>query len=200
MLNINTNLSNSTPNNISNTNRPNNFNPKTTTDSKNITSSPSAYSGSPDTIEISEAGKTQALQAQESVKTGTIVQVSDEALLQMYQEQIDSIAESESSSKDGASEVAKILKIARRIADGDIVPKYDEQKVMEYNMVLYQVAKAAAMLNAHKEHKIHKSLYDDEEQNIIDMQQMLELAQTGENSGADTSAISEEGSIAETGL
>ncbi len=196
MLNINANISNSAPSNTTSTNRQSNLNPKATKEYKNKSSSPTVYSGSPDTIDISEAGMSQALQAQENDITGMLPQ-SDEDLLKTYQEQLDRMAKSKGKSNKGASEFAKIMKIARRIANGDIVPAYDEQKVMEFNPVLYQVAKAAAVLNMNKERESHKSLYEDEEQSNSDMQNMLE---TGQSGSSDTIVINEEDFIEESGV
>ncbi len=190
MLNINSNLPQNNTSNISNINKPNN----TSTKNKYATYTPPTNNGSPDTIDISETGMKHSLQAQESDKIG---QLSEEGLLKMYQDQIDRMKESKSKSSKGASDLAKIMKIARRIADGDIVPKYDEQKLMEYNPILYQVAKAAAMLSKKEERETHKSLYDDEEQSIRDMQHMLG---TDTSSSSDTIVISENDLTGETGV
>lgn len=67
----------------------------------------------------------------------------------------------------------KVLKIARRIAKGDKVPAYDEKKLMEYSMDLYQMAKASAMLHANEKHKKHKSLYKDEDKKR-DIERMIQ--------------------------
>lgn len=61
-------------------------------------------------------------------------------------------------------EMNKILMVARRIMHGDKVPAKDEKKLMEFDYKLYAMAKnAAAMLEAQKHRKEHKSLWDDEE-------------------------------------
>lgn len=66
--------------------------------------------------------------------------------------------------EDNAEDMAKALTTARRIARGDIVPATDEQKLLEYDSELYQVAKAAAMLHQMEERRKDKSLYGDEEE------------------------------------
>ena len=60
-------------------------------------------------------------------------------------------------------ELAKIMEIVRRIANGDKVPHKDEKKLLEYNSKLYMAAKAAASLRHNKKPKKYKSLYEDEE-------------------------------------
>lgn len=65
--------------------------------------------------------------------------------------------------KDATEDMAKAMETARRIARGDIVPFKDEQKLMEFDKDLYQMAKTAAMLHQAEKHKKHKSLYGDEE-------------------------------------
>ena len=66
--------------------------------------------------------------------------------------------------EDINEDMAKALETARRIARGDIVPAIDEQKLMEYDSELYQMAKNAAMLHAMEERRKDKSLYGDEEE------------------------------------
>lgn len=65
--------------------------------------------------------------------------------------------------EDVAEDMAKALITARRIARGDIVPATDEQKLMEYSVELYQMAKSAAMMHEMEEHQKDKSLYSEEE-------------------------------------
>lgn len=66
--------------------------------------------------------------------------------------------------QDAAEDMSKAMETARRIARGDIVPYKDEQKLMEFDKDLYQMAKTAAMLHQAEKHKKHKSLYKDEEE------------------------------------
>lgn len=63
-----------------------------------------------------------------------------------------------------AEDLAKIMEVARRIADGDRVPAYDEQKLMEYSMELYMSAKNIAIMNENKDKEEYDSLWADEEE------------------------------------
>lgn len=63
-------------------------------------------------------------------------------------------------------EIAKIMTVARRISNGDIVPYSDEKKLMEYNPELYQAAKSAQMLHEMEEHEEYDSLWDDKEDKV----------------------------------
>lgn len=66
--------------------------------------------------------------------------------------------------KKYAEDLAKILEVARRIANGDIVPAADEKKLMDYNMELYMSAKNMALINKEKEAEEYDSLWQDEEE------------------------------------
>lgn len=66
--------------------------------------------------------------------------------------------------EDMAEDMAKALETARRIANGDIVPARDEQKLLEYDADLYKMAKNAAMLHEMEERRKQKSLYKDAEE------------------------------------
>lgn len=81
-------------------------------------------------------------------------------LEKMFEQQL----ESSENSKEGFMELAKIMEIVRRIANGDKVPAKDEKKLLEYNSKLYMAAKAAASLHHNKKPKKYKSLYEDEEE------------------------------------
>jgi len=80
-----------------------------------------------------------------------------------------SISNMESSKQQGeamaeyAEDLAKIMEVARRIANGDIVPPQDEQKLMEYDPELYMSAKNMALMNKMKKKEKYESLWDDEE-------------------------------------
>ena len=63
---------------------------------------------------------------------------------------------------EGAKDLAKILEVARRIAEGGKVPPADEQKLMEYNMAMYLSAKNIAMMNERKKRVEYDSLWADE--------------------------------------
>lgn len=93
-------------------------------------------------------------------KNGVSLTISEEAYLQqMYQEQLEAGKQEAEAFKD----MAKIMEVARRIANGDKVPPEDEKKLMEFNPDLYQAAKAAAIVNAHKKHKEYDSLFEEDE-------------------------------------
>lgn len=84
--------------------------------------------------------------------------INENELKKSYEEQV-------AASNDEAeafADTAKLLEVARRIANGDKVPAKDEKKLMEYNFKLYQIAKQMALVNHHKYHKKYKSLYPDE--------------------------------------
>lgn len=63
---------------------------------------------------------------------------------------------------DYAVDLAKVMEVARRIANGDRVPAYDEQKLMEFSMELYMSAKNLAVMNENKEKAEYDSLWDDD--------------------------------------
>lgn len=66
-------------------------------------------------------------------------------------------------------EMRKVMEVARRIMHGDKVPAKDEKKLMEFDWKLYAMAKnAAAMLEAQRKRKEHKSLWEDEEKKVYD--------------------------------
>ncbi|MDE6726818.1 MAG: hypothetical protein K2J80_02630, partial [Oscillospiraceae bacterium] len=60
---------------------------------------------------------------------------------------------------------AKCIEIARRIARGDKVPPKDEQKLLEFNSDMYQMAKNMAAMAKNEKPKEHDSLWDDEDEN-----------------------------------
>lgn len=60
---------------------------------------------------------------------------------------------------------AKCIEIARRIARGDKVPPKDEQKLLEFNSEMYQMAKNMAAMVKNEKRKEHDSLWDDEDEN-----------------------------------
>jgi hypothetical protein len=82
---------------------------------------------------------------------------------EMFRQMIQKQREAAKNGEERADDMAKIMEIARRIADGDTVPQSDEKKLMEYSADLYQVAKASAMANRDKEHNKYDALFDDEE-------------------------------------
>ncbi len=110
------------------------------------------------------------------------VQISDEAKQKMqeqsfWQDYLERQRECEKENEESGKgdDMAKCLRIARRIAKGDIVPPGDEKKLMEYDFKLYMMSKSAAMMADNKNPKKHKSEYEDEEDgNIREMVRALE--------------------------
>ncbi len=64
------------------------------------------------------------------------------------------------------ADLGKIMTVFRRMAKGDTVPASDEKRLMEYNEKMYTAAKnmQAMAQQLEKEHKKHKSLWEDEEE------------------------------------
>lgn len=60
-----------------------------------------------------------------------------------------------------AEELSKIMTVVRRLSQGDIVPYYDEKKLMEYSSDLYQAAKNAQMLRRLEKPEKYDSLWED---------------------------------------
>ena len=65
--------------------------------------------------------------------------------------------------EESVEDLGKIMEVARRLMDGDIVPPTDEKKLMEYSMELYQAAKNIGALIKQKERKEYDSLWEEEE-------------------------------------
>lgn len=61
-------------------------------------------------------------------------------------------------------EMLKCLEIFRRIANGDKVPPYDEQKLMEYDSKMYMAAKSMSVIHMDQEGKKYDSLWEEEEE------------------------------------
>ena len=61
--------------------------------------------------------------------------------------------------------MGKIVMVFRRLANGDIVPRTDEKKLMEYDDKMYQMAKNMQLqaMQMDKKHKKHKSLWEEKE-------------------------------------
>ena len=91
----------------------------------------------------------------------------------MYQF-INNLLTTDEDNNKNTDDYSKVLKIARRIARGDKVPAYDEKKLMEYSMDLYQMAKSSAMLHTNKKQKKYKSLYKDEDKKH-DIEKMIRV-------------------------
>lgn len=122
-----------------------------------------------------------------SEENGTVIYANEAANLELtmkaveeqknqYQKYMDklmqqwsSVANMESAKQQGEAmeeyveDLGKIMEVARRLMDGDIVPPTDEKKLMEYSMELYQAAKNIGAL-AKKEKKEYDSLWEEEEE------------------------------------
>lgn len=66
----------------------------------------------------------------------------------------------------GMEDLAKVITVFRRLADGDIVPYSDEKKLMDYNNEMYLCAKNMQAIAMNEKSKEHKSLWEDEEEVI----------------------------------
>ena len=66
--------------------------------------------------------------------------------------------------EDYVEDLGKIMEVARRLMEGDIVPPTDEKKLMDYSMEMYQAAKNMGTMIKNQERKEHKSLWEDEEE------------------------------------
>ncbi|MCM1183860.1 MAG: hypothetical protein NC337_10850 [Roseburia sp.] len=127
-----------------------------------------------DSVTISDEGK-ERLEAQQEEKRA---KEQENRLLQMLEEQrrrYEEQREANNQSAKTAQDFAKVMEIARRIANGDRVPGTDEKKLMEYNSDLYQAAKAAAIVSANKkEHKEYDALFKEEKKDGRSMLRALE--------------------------
>lgn len=150
--------------------------------------------GVQETWDVQELFRTGADKTAEEKKkendSGVSLEISEQ-MKEMYQQQ----AESAKKAGEGMRDLAKLLEIARRISRGDKVPASDEKKLMEYSSDLYQAAKSAAMLNANKKRKKHKSMFGDEEEqeknqkirNLRRESDHAETAAAGESEAAQSS-------------
>ena len=121
-------------------------------------------------LELSDEYLKRFTELQEQIDTLTDQIKKNEKSLDDVIEMEVGIANSEVAKQQGdameeaAEDMAKCLEIARRISRGDKVPARDEQKLMEFNMEIYQMAKNMATMNMNKKHKEWESLWDDEEE------------------------------------
>ena len=81
--------------------------------------------------------------------------------------------------EESVEDLGKIMEVARRIMDGDIVPPTDEKKLMDYSMELYQAAKNIGALMKKKESKEHDSLWEEEEE-TADVEEPTQIADNAE--------------------
>ena len=111
------------------------------------------------TLELSMEAVQKSYEKNQDVLSALAEQWSAEFNAEVGKQQADAI---ERYGKD----LAKVLTVFRRLAKGDVVPGKDEQKLMEFDMKMYQAAKnmqAIAQMEKERELKKHKSLWEDEE-------------------------------------
>ena len=77
-----------------------------------------------------------------------------------------------------ASDLGKVMEVARRIMKGAIVPASDEKKLMEYSFEMYQTAKNIGSMVQREKREKYKSLWKDEEEKQYDDPQ--EVAENAE--------------------
>lgn len=104
-----------------------------------------------------------------TTQQGVSLEISDESrqkwvdLLNM-QMQMENIKEQNENADEMVEDVLKIMEIFHRIANGDIVPPKDEQKLLEYSSEMYHAAKSAAMLAENENPEEYESVdkYDED--------------------------------------
>lgn len=124
-------------------------------------------------MELSIGNKEQ--NEKEAVKLDLTIQALDEKQTE-YQEYMAKLMEQWSSTAnmvssmqqgeamgDAMEDLGKIMEVARRIMNGDIVPPSDERKLMEFSEELYQAAKNIAAMKENQKKDEHESLWEDEE-------------------------------------
>lgn len=94
---------------------------------------------------------------------------NDEMIIKKHEEQRKKALEKAKKEKRSASYKAKMMEIARRIANGDKVPPEDERKLREFNQELYLTVKSMALLN--KKPKEYDSLFGKEKQDGVTIEQ-----------------------------
>ena len=77
-----------------------------------------------------------------------------------------------------ASDLGKVMEVARRIMKGAIVPASDEKKLMEFSFEMYQTAKNIGSMDQREKREKYKSLWKDEEEKQYDDPQ--EVAENAE--------------------
>lgn len=77
-----------------------------------------------------------------------------------------------------ASDLGKVMEVARRIMKGAIVPASDEKKLMEFSFEMYQTAKNIGSMVQREKREKYKSLWkDEEEKHYDDLQEVAENAE-----------------------
>lgn len=104
----------------------------------------------------------------ESLEDGVALELSDEGKQKAVEMQNmkrwgEQMKEEQENASEYADDTVKIMTIFRRIANGDIVPPKDENKLMEHSMEMYQAAKNLSSMKQNDERKKYKSVDDEEE-------------------------------------
>ena len=111
------------------------------------------------TLELSLDATNKAFEENQKVIDSLMEQWVAANNMEVAKQQGDAMAEE-------AKNIGKIMTVFRRLANGDTVPQYDEQKLMEYDEKMYQAAKNLQMMARQmkeRERKNYDSLWDDEE-------------------------------------
>lgn len=130
---------------------------------------PDAESAEGVVLELSEAGRQMLAETQKAseVQSQTESQKKEQSQkltdMKMFQEQMDKMREDNENAAEHADDTAKIMTIFRRIANGDIVPPKDENKLMEHSMEMYQAAKNLGSMKQNEDRKKYKSVDDEDE-------------------------------------
>jgi len=140
----------------------------------------------------------------ENSDDGVILEISDEAkkkyakqmhvLNRLKQMQEQNRKANEKREEEG-DELAKIMTIFRRIANGDIVPASDEQKLMEYNKEMYMAAKNIASMKENDDPEEYDSVDKDKKNKSKVAEAMEEYVSRVTESGntrIETPTVSEE--------
>lgn len=143
-------------------------------------------------LELSEEG----YQKLEEQRKKTQSDRYSQAQLKMFQEQMERMKEDNEKAAEHADDTAKIMTIFRRIANGDIVPPKDENKLMEHSMEMYQAAKNLGSMKQNEERKKYKSVdeEDEDESGAISREEAIRVLA---NEGAPEQVEIEIGSVSE---
>lgn len=124
-------------------------------------------------VEKSETANEEIASSMNTAQEGVSLEISDESkqkwmdLLNM-QMQMENIRKQNENADEMVEDVLKIMEIFRRIANGDIVPPQDEQKLLEYSSEMYHAAKSAAMLAENEDPEEYESVdkYDEDDKEV----------------------------------
>lgn len=132
---------------------------------------PDAESAEGVALELSEAGLQKLAEAQEKsevyeqmeAQKNSKAQQYSQSQMQMFQEEMERMRESNERAAEHTNDMSKIMTIFRRIANGDIVPPKDENKLMEHSMEMYQAAKNLGSMKQNEDRKKYKSVDEEDE-------------------------------------